>query len=353
MNTPRHIALALLASSATLAVLAQDQSVTVYAGRSEALVEPIVTAFQKDTGIKVNVRYATDAALYATLQEEGTRTPADVFWANTSGALVTAAKSGLFTKLPAATLKRPLEFVPKSGLWTPLSTRFRVLAYNPKKVKDAELPASALDLPKLSKFKGRFGWTPAYSSFQDFVTAMRVLHGDAKTATWLSEMKKLEPKAYTSNGAMLEAMLAGEIDLALTNHYYVQRVIAGVAEGEFEGKEEGEEHEEEAKAKGNVIGSHFFKAGDVGNLELVTGAGVIKTSKRTANAQRFVDYLLSQKSQQTLATKLLEYPVVGGFALPKTLLPLPEALKRSPKVDFERLSDLEGTLKLLRDAGLL
>jgi iron(III) transport system substrate-binding protein len=345
---------AILAGIATsgLVSTAQSSSITVYAGRSEPLVEPLVQAFQKDAGIKVNVRYGTDAALYAALSEEGPQSPADIFWANTSGALVNASKKGFFNKLPAATLKRALEFVPKSGTWTPLSVRFRVLAFNPKKVTDAALPASVLDLPSLGKFKGRIGWTPTYSSFQDFVTALRITHGEAKTKSWLEGMKKLEPKAYTSNSTMLESMLAGEIDIALTNHYYVQRIVAGAAEGEFESK--GLAAEEKPKTgKGNVIGAHFFKAGDTGNLELVTGAGILKTSKKVANSQKFIDFLLSTKAQQLGANSILEYPVVGGFALPKSLGPLSDALKRSPKIDFERLSDLEGSLKLLRSVGLL
>jgi iron(III) transport system substrate-binding protein len=329
-----------------------NESITVYAGRSEALVEPLVEAFQKDSGIKVNVRYGTDAALYAALQEEGARSPADVLWANTSGALVTAAKKGLSVKLPASITGRPLEFVPASGLWTPLSVRFRVLAFNPKKVKDTELPASVLDVPKLTKFKGRIGWTPTYSSFQDFVTAVRVTQGEEKAKQWLVDMKTLEPKAYASNSEMLDAMLNNEIDVALTNHYYIQRIVAGIAEGEFEQK--GLAMAEKPKSGlGDVIGSHFFKAGDVGNLELVTGAAILKTSKKSATAQKFLAYLLGAKSQQLMTSRILEYPVVGGFSLPKSLLPLNEALKRSPKIDFERLADLDGTLKLLREVGLI
>jgi iron(III) transport system substrate-binding protein len=344
---------AILSGSITLGLSsAEHSSITVYAGRSEPLVEPLVQAFQKDTGIKVNVRYGTDAALYAALSEEAAQSPADILWANTSGALVNASKKGFFNKLPAATLKRALEFVPKSGTWTPLSVRFRVLAFNPAKTTDKALPASVLDLPSLSKFKGRIGWTPTYSSFQDFVTALRIMYGAAKAKTWLEGMKKLEPKAYTSNSTMLESMLAGEIDIALTNHYYVQRIIAGAAEGEFESK--GLAAEEKPKSgKGNVIGAHFFKTGDTGNLELVTGAAILKTSKHTANALKFINFLLSSKAQQLGANGILEYPVVGGFALPKSLGPLGDALKRSPKIDFERLSDLEGSLKLLRSVGLL
>jgi iron(III) transport system substrate-binding protein len=343
----------LIAISVLVATSSQaaTQSLTVYSGRSSGLVDPIVQQFKKDTGIDVKIRYATDAALFATLEEEGARSPADVYWVNTAGTLVNAAKKGLFAKLPASILKRPAEFVPKSGLWTPLSARFRVVAFNPKTVKNTELPQTVLEMPKLTKFKGRIGWTPVYSSFQDFITAMRSVYGETKTKTWLLDMKKLEPKAYPSNTAMLDAMRAGEIDVALTNHYYIQKIIAGVREGEFEGVEE--EKEKPTAPQGNIVGTHYFKAGDVGNLELVTGAGILKTSKNGIVAAKFLEYLLSTKTQQLTTKTILEYPVVNGFALPKTLLPLSEAIKRSPKIDFEKLVDIDNTLKLLRDVGLL
>jgi iron(III) transport system substrate-binding protein len=330
---------------------AATQSLTVYSGRSSGLVDPIVQQFKRDTGIDVKVRYATDAALFATLEEEGARSPADVYWVNTAGTLVNAAQKGLFSKLPASILKRPAEFVPKSGLWTPLSARFRVVAFNPKTVNASQLPQTVLEMPKLGKFTGRIGWTPVYSSFQDFITAMRSVYGQTKTRTWLNDMKKLKPKAYPSNTAMLDAMRAGEIDVALTNHYYIQKIIAGVREGEFEGV--AEEKEKPTTPQPNVIGTHYFKAGDVGNLELVTGAGILKTSKNSAVATMFLEYLLSAKTQALTTKTILEYPVVGGFALPKTLLPLSEAIKRSPKIDFEKLIDIDNTLKLLRDVGLL
>jgi iron(III) transport system substrate-binding protein len=349
------LVLAGLTSLATMVTLglsshAAQTPLTVYSGRSSGLVDQIVQAFQKESGIKVNVRYGTDAALYATIQEEGTRSPADVFWVNTAGALVNAAQNGIFQKLPSDLLKRPTEFVPKSGLWVPLSARFRVVAYNPKKLKDTDLPKTVLEMPKLNKFKSRIGWTPTYSSFQDFISAMRVVHGENKTKQWLLEMKKLEPKSYPSNTAMLDAMRAGEIDIALTNHYYIQKIIAGVREGEYEGQ--AEEQEKPTAPQGNIIGTHYFQAGDVGNLELITGAGILKTSTNKA-AQTFIAYLLSVKTQQVTTKTILEYPVVTGFDLPKTLLPLSEAIRRSPKLEFEKLTDLNGTLKLLRDLNLL
>jgi len=309
---------------------AQQQSLTVYTGRGQGLVEPLVKQFEAETGIKVNVRYGRDAEILAALQEEGTRSPADVFWANTAGALGAASERGLFIRLGDTVTRIPNEFVPASRQWVPLTVRLRVLAYNPGRVKPEGLPKSILDLPKLTQYKGRIGWTPTYSNFQDMIAAMVVQHGEARARQWLSEMKALEPKAYASNTAMMEAIRSGEIDLGSTNHYYIQRFVRA----------------------GQQIGTYYFADGDVGGLALVTGAGILKTSKNLAAANRFLLWLLSPKGQQFFASEIIEYPVAGNVVISSSLLPFNQAVAKSPKVDFEKLP-LDTALKLLREAGLL
>ncbi|MCS7058063.1 MAG: iron ABC transporter substrate-binding protein [Meiothermus sp.] len=309
---------------------AQQATLTVYSGRGQALVEPLVRQFEAETGIKVNVRYGRDAEILAALQEEGSRSPADIFWGNTAGALGVAAERGLFLRVPDPIAQRVTAFLPASRQWVPLTVRLRVLAYNPAKVKPEELPRSILDLPKLTQYKGRIGWTPTYSSFQDMIAAMVLQFGEARTRQWLAEMKALEPKAYPSNPAMMEAIRSGEIDLGSTNHYYIQRFVRA----------------------GQQIGTYYFADGDAGNLALVTGAGILKTSKNIQAANRFLLWLLSPKAQQFFTSEIIEYPVGRGVVLSSSLLPLNQAVAKSPKVDFEKLP-LETALRLLREAGLL
>jgi iron(III) transport system substrate-binding protein len=270
-----------------------QQTLTVYSGRGQSLVEPLVKQFEQDTGIRVQVRYGTDAQILATLQEEGSRSPADIFWANTSGALGQAAERGLL---------RPLE-----------------------------LPQSILDLPRFAREKGlKVGWTPTYSSFQDMVAGMILLHGEEATRRWLQEMKALSPKSYASNPAMLDAIRAGEVDLGSTNHYYVLRF----------------------QRAGYTFGVHHFKDGDAGNLALVTGAGILKTGKNLSTATRFLTYLLSPKAQQYFVGNVGEYPLVKGVVPDPRLLSLEEALRKTPRLDFEKL-DLDRALRLLRELGVL
>ncbi|BBL94152.1 iron ABC transporter substrate-binding protein [Thermus thermophilus] len=322
-----------LAAFAALGALAQSPTLTIYSGRGQSLVEPLVKQFQEETGIRVQVRYGTDAQILAALQEEGARSPADIFWANTAGALGQAAARGLLRPLGETLLKQPAAFAPASKAWVPVTVRLRVLAYNPQKFKPEELPQSLMDLPRFAQERGlagRIGWTPTYSSFQDMVAGIIALHGEAKAREWLQAMKALSPKAYASNPAMLDAIRAGEVDLGSTNHYYVVRF----------------------RRAGYRLGMHHFRDGDAGNLALVTGAGILKTSRNLVAANRFLTFLLSAKGQQYFVGNVGEYPVVKGVVLDPNLLPLEEALRKSPKLDFEKLP-LDRALRLLRETGVL
>jgi len=335
----------------------EQEELVVYNGRNEALVDSLVQQFEEKTGIPVSVRYGTDAQLLSALREEGDQSPADVYWANTTGALTQAESAGMLTKLPDSILSIPGSFVPSDGMWAPVTARFRVLAYNADRVDPEDLPDSVLDLPDHEQFEGRVGWTPPYSSFQDFVTAVRVVHGNDTTRTWLNEMEGLSPNGYSSNTPMIRALAAGEIDVGLTNHYYVLRLKHGGAEGEYEEEEE-EEHEEgedeESGPSPNApVETYHFEDGDVGNLALVTGVGQLSTSDQPEKAQRFIRFLYSETAQRLAATQVNEYPVVEGVQVPDYMTPVEEVLPLSPTFDFERLSNLDATLQLLRDEGVL
>ena len=309
------------------AALPDKSSITVYAGRSEALIQPMVDQFTLDTGIEVEVRYAGSAELAAQLLEEGQNSPADVFFAQDAGALGAVAKAGLLTKLPDEILGLVSpQYSAADGSWVGVSGRVRVFVYNPDTV--ASVPTSVFDLAE-PEWQGRIAIAPTNASFQAFVTAMRVLHGEDKTLEWLRAMKT-NAVIYEKNSAILEAVESKIVDAGLINHYYWFAM----------GREIGFDN------LTSRLGQ--FEARDVGNLINAAGVGIVSDSNA---ARSFVEYLLSQTGQQYFVDETSEYPLISGIEAGVDLTPLSQI--PAPDIDLSDLDGLEETLNLIREAGLI
>lgn len=306
-------------------------SITVYSGRGENLVGPVIEQFRQATGVEVDVRYGDTAELAATILEEGDNSPADLFFAQDAGALGALAKAGRFVPLPGDFLDRvPPGFRSKQGLWVGISGRVRTVVYNTDRLKESDLPDSILDFTD-SRWNGRVGWAPTNGSFQAFVTALRVLKGDPVARQWLSGMKASGAQAFSGNSAIVKAVAAGELDAGFVNHYYALEV--------------------KRTDPGLKAANYFLPGGDPGALINVAGAGILKTSTVQATAGRLLDFLLSDAAQQYFASKTFEYPLLARVAPDPSLPPL-EAI-RAPDVDLSDLADLQGTLTMLKEVGVL
>jgi iron(III) transport system substrate-binding protein len=333
----RPLAAVLLAATAalgsTLVVQAQDAEgpLTVYSGRAETLVAPIIERFTEATGIPVEVRPGDTAELAALLLEEGDRSPADIFFAQDAGALGAVSAAGLFATLaPEVTERVEERFRDPEGTWVGVSGRARTAAYT---TTDPELvmPDSILDFTDPA-WSGRIGWVPANASFQAFVTALRVTEGEDAARAWIEGVIANQPVEYDGNAAAVEGVAAGEVDVALVNHYYLMRLLT-----EF-----GEDY---------PVANHFFPAGDLGSLVNVAGVGQLATSDQPEAAAALVDFLLGPEAQTYFSESTYEYPLIEGIeADPR--LPAIESLE-SPAIDLGDLADLQGTVALLREVGAI
>jgi iron(III) transport system substrate-binding protein len=255
-----------------------------------------------------------------------------VFFSQDAGALGAVSAEGRLAAVPQDLLDRvDARFRSAEGQWVGVSGRARVAAYDTRELQATDLPASVADLAK-PEWKGRVGWVPTNASFQSFVTAFRKLKGDEAAKAWLEAMKANEPKVYEGNSAAVQAVAAGEIDVALVNHYYA--LVAG--------REAGADL---------PVANHFFTGGDPGALINVAGAAILTTADHPAAARALIDYLLSTEGQTYLATETFEYPLAEGVALDPKLRPLAEI--DSPDLDLADLADLQATLDLLEEVGLL
>ena len=278
-------------------------SLVVYSGRSESLVAPIIEQFAEATGIDVKVKYGSTFAIAATLLEEGSNSPADVFFAQDPGGL--GAVSSMLSALPADVVLKVPEWARASdGSWVGISGRARVLVYSTELVGEDELPTSVKDLTD-PRWKGKIGWPPGNASFRTMVTAMRQMWGEEETRQWLLDMQKNEPGVFPKNTPIVAAAGSGEVAIGLVNHYYLHRFI----------QESGDDF-----AARNL----FLKNGGPDSLVMVAGAGILDTGENRGNAELFMRFMLSTVAQQYFAGQTFEYPLVEGVKthrlLPRSIL---------------------------------
>jgi iron(III) transport system substrate-binding protein len=304
---------------------------TVYSGRNEQLIGPLIERFERESGAEVEVRYGETAELAATLLEEGTRTPAALFISQDAAALGALSRAGLLRELPMDLVQRVAPHFAATEQkhdWVGLSGRARSVVYNTGRVRPADLPQSlgALTDPR---FRGRFGIAPGNASFQAHMAVYRVLKGEEATDRLLAGIHANQPKTYANNAAIVQAVGAGEIDFGLVNHYYLLRAKA----------------EEPSLPAANF----FMPGGDASGFVNAAGAGVLGDDPR---AIELIRVLLTEESQRYFAEQTFEYPLGKGVASPAGLPPLAELA--SPTVDFADVAAvLDETAKAIRRAGLV
>lgn len=306
--------------------------VTLYSGRGQDLVQPVLDQFSEQTGIEVRVRYGDTAEMAAAILEEGSNTPADIFYGQDAGGLGALALEGMARKIPDSSLDLvDSRFKSRDGLWIGSSGRARTVIYDTNQLDEGDLPGSILDYAD-PQWENMLGWAPTNGSFQAWVTALRVIEGDDVAREWLEDVHALNPLVYEGNTPIVNAAIAGEVPAGFVNHYYLYRF------------------QEEA---GGDVGAenYFFRDGDIGGLINVAGMAILEPSGNVEQAEMLVEFLLQREAQEYFATETYEYPLAGGID-PAADIPGLNELE-TPDIDLSNLEDLEGTLALLQEVGLI
>ena len=165
------------------------QTITLYNGQHEQTTSALVDAFTKQTGIKVKVRSDDEDVLAQQIQQEGSKSPADVFFTENTPPLARLDEAGLLALVDASTLAAvPAAYNAGDHSWVGVSARVSVIVYNTDKLKPSQLPKSILDLAD-PKWKGKLGIAPGETDFAPIVTSVAASHGDAAAVTWLKAIK--------------------------------------------------------------------------------------------------------------------------------------------------------------------
>lgn len=310
-------------------------TITVYSGQHLETTQALASAFEQKTGIKVMIRSADEATLANQLMVEGSHSPADVFLAGNSPALEAVSAKGLFTTIDPTTLADvPSADSSPTGTWVGVSARVACLAYSTTYLTPNEVPTSVLDLANPT-WRGKIGIAPTESDFQPIVTSVERSYGHAATLKWLEGLKANSGShLYPDNEALISAINRGAIELGVLNQYYWYRLNA------------------ELGRAGMHSALALFHDRDAGYVLDISGAGVLKSSKQQANAQKFVAFLVSAEGQSLIANSgSFEYPLRTSAPTPAGEPPL-ASLHPAP-LSVTDLGTGASALALLQEAQLL
>jgi len=324
---------ALLALSACGSSAHGGAAITLYNGQHEQTTAALVAAFEKQTGITVNVRTGDEAELGNQIMQEGSSSPADVFYTENTPVLEALRERGLLAPVAPSTLAAvPSRYDSAQGDWVGVSARVSVLVYNTSQISASQLPGSILELAD-PRWKGKLGFAPSETDFQPLITSIIKFDGEATAEHWLQGLQA-NSRLYPDNETVVAQVNNGESAVGLINHYYWYRLRAEIGAG----------------AMRSAL--HYYAAGDPGNLVDVSGAALLRSSSHQAAAQKFLAFLVSRTGQETIArSHSYEYPLRPGIAPYPGLRPFDQLQPAS--LTPAELGDGSQALALEQKLGLL
>jgi iron(III) transport system substrate-binding protein len=293
----------------------------------------LVSAFERKTGISVEVRSADEATLGNQILQEGKSSPADVFYAENTPVLEALREKGLLALVRPSTLAAvPSRYSAPDGRWVGVTARAAVLVYNTHLARPSELPSSILELAE-PRFKGKLAFAPSETDFQPLIASITQLDGAAAAERWLKGMQT-NSAVYPDNETVVSQVNNGQAAIGLIDQYYWYRL------------------RDELGAGGMRSALHYYAPGDPGDLVDISGAALLQSSPNKPAAQELLAFMVSPEGQETIArSKSYEYPLAPGVAAASVLPPF-STLRPAPLLPAQ-LGDGRAALILEQSLGLL
>ena len=285
-----------LSLAAACGAQAQQQVVNVYTARHYQTDEAMYANFTKETGIKINRIDGKEEELVERIRNEGVSSPADVLITVDASRLDLADKAGLFQPVVSKVLQDRVPANLRTPNWLAFSTRARVIVYNKATIKpEAVATYESLAAPGL---KGQVCVRSGAHPYNLSLGAAMIAHdGEAQTEAWARGLVANFARAPKGGDTdQLRAVAAGECGVALSNTYYVARLMRST-------------NPDDMKAV-RSLGVVWPNQASWGTHVNVSGAGVVKTAPNRVNAVRFLEYLTSDSAQVYFADGNNEWPVV-------------------------------------------
>ena len=308
MKSLAKLTLTAVLSTFALGGWAQDKVLNIYSARHYPTDEALYSDFSKATGIRIQRVDADDAGILARLKAEGAASPADVILLVDAARLWRAEVDGLFLPIKSKVLEDaiPSHLRAKPGeegaiAWFGLSTRARVLVFDPAKFKKSDLDS----YEKLAdpKFKGQLCIRSGSHPYNLSLFGSMTEHlGPAKTEVWLKGLVDNMARAPKGGDTdQIKGVASGECGVAVTNTYYLARLMRSANPVD--------------KAVTDKIGVVFPNQSSWGTHVNIAGGGMARHAKNVDHAVRFLEYLASPTAQNHFANGNNEWPVAKGVSL--------------------------------------
>ncbi|WP_244617881.1 Fe(3+) ABC transporter substrate-binding protein [Rhizobium sp. RU35A] len=274
--------------------------VNIYSYRQPELIQPLLDAFTKETGIDTNVLFL-DKGLVERIKAEGANSPADIILTVDIARLMEAKEGGVVQPVTGnATINKdiPSSYRDPDGDWFGLTTRGRVVYASKDRVAQNDITYEELADPK---WKGKICIRDGQHAYNVALFASMVAHHGADyTEKWLTGLKNnLARKPDGNDRSQAKSIMAGECDIALGNTYYVGLMMTN---------DQAPEEKEWAKS----IKVLFPNAADRGTHVNISGMALAKNAPNKENALKLMEFLASGEAQKIYAEQVFEYPVMPG-----------------------------------------
>lgn len=310
-------------------------SITLYSGQHEQTTQALVSAFEKASGINVNVRYDDEDVFADEIVTEESHPKADVFYTENSPVLEYLQEKGLLAPVDPSTLATtPSQYNSPEGDWVGVSARVSVLIYNPSLIAKSQLPTTVLQLAN-PEYKGKLAFAAGETDFQPIVTSVERTYGQAQTISWLDGIKaNAGSHTYSDNETIAAEVNQGAVAFGVVNQYYWYRMQAELGTSNIH----------------SAIA--YFAPHDPGYVLDVSGAAALKSSKNQVDAQKFLAFMVSEPGQEIIAhSNSYEYPLDDGVQTTAPETPFDQLQPNA--ITIPELGDGSTAIALLQKTGLL
>ena len=203
------------------------QEVNVYTHRHYDTDKILLEAFEKETGIKVNVIKAKADELIEKMKIEGAQSPADILITSDAGRLYRAKSLGLLQTVNDSNIINvvPTHLKDEENQWFGITKRARVVVYAKDRVESAQL--STYEALIQSDWKEKILVRSSSNIYnQSLLASIVAHHGEEVAANWAKMLvgnMARNPKGNDRD--QVKAIAAGEGDLAIVNTYYLGKLL--------------------------------------------------------------------------------------------------------------------------------